>query len=170
MKTLNELQQLWNKGELALKNRKCTADELNEAFGILSNKKVIRSEGWRFYLNNRVAAHMNESIKVTDFLRDYRTKDEPKPFEPVNGETYEFSEWGDFSVSRKGNFIGMEGNKFIARIGESLDHRNFCRPIKPKTELSDEQIDAVSDWLDAWEQLKNTAIPLRFIEHFKPKQ
>ena len=32
--------------------------------------------------------------------------------------------------------------------------------------LNKEQIEKVIDWMNTWEQLKNTAIPLRFKEEF----
>lgn len=34
-------------------------------------------------------------------------------------------------------------------------------------DLSEEQINTVYEWLNTWEQLRNTAIPLRFKEEFK---
>lgn len=33
-------------------------------------------------------------------------------------------------------------------------------------DLTDEQINAVINWMDSWEQLKDTAIPLRFKHDF----
>ena len=36
--------------------------------------------------------------------------------------------------------------------------------------LTDEQITAVVDWMNTWEQLKDTVIPIRFVEDFKRKK
>ena len=35
--------------------------------------------------------------------------------------------------------------------------------------LTDEQVQIIVNWLNTWEQLRNTAIPLRFKEHFTNK-
>ena len=36
-------------------------------------------------------------------------------------------------------------------------------------QLTNEQIKAIIEWLNSWEQLKDTAIPLRFKEDFPVK-
>ncbi len=38
--------------------------------------------------------------------------------------------------------------------------------VKEKMDLNKEQIQKVIDWMNTWEQLKDTAIPLRFKEEF----
>ena len=37
------------------------------------------------------------------------------------------------------------------------------------SQLSEEQIQAVIDWMNTWEQLRGTAIPIRFEEDFSNK-
>lgn len=37
-------------------------------------------------------------------------------------------------------------------------------------QLTKEQIQAVVDWMNEWDQLKNTSIPIRFKEDFTPKK
>lgn len=81
--TLEELRALWNKNELALKNnKKCTVAELNEAWDIIElNTVKSNAKGtWTYYKKRSCPSYRPEclTIKVTDFLRDYREKEEPE--------------------------------------------------------------------------------------------
>lgn len=50
-------------------------------------------------------------------------------------------------------------NALLAKIDKKLN-RLEMKPLTP------EQIKSVISWMNTWEQLKNTAIPLRFKEDF----
>lgn len=36
--------------------------------------------------------------------------------------------------------------------------------------LTQEQVDRIIEWLNTWESIRNTAIPIRFKEDFKPEK
>lgn len=53
---------------------------------------------------------------------------------------------------------------------EILAQREKPRVIDPITPFTIDQIETVIDWMNTWEQLKDTAIPIRFKEDFTNKK
>lgn len=59
--------------------------------------------------------------------------------------------------------LRADNDKLILKMEENsaLESRLLC--VKP---LTKEQLDAQVDWLNTWDQLRDTAIPMRFYEQF----
>ncbi len=66
--------------------------------------------------------------------------------------------------------VGIKWDKdFISENNETIKNPDLIDKNKFTQKLNQEQIDLVIEWMNTWEQLKDTAIPLRFKEDFKFK-
>lgn len=141
----------------------------------IKDKNVRKYQKQQFKLQNQfdsVVVFSDNIFKprnktIGDFLSQHPLKGIlfKEEFERTFGEGFPWYEMESKKFDELVNEFNIK-EKAIEILSE-LQKRRF---INPKTPFTTDQIETVIDWMNTWEQLKDTAIPIRFKEDFTIKK
>jgi len=183
----DEISNMIDKGEFKTWYS-TSAEEVNKKFDELANKFIpnekgneIISEEKELFLNNQFLQDFLDKCNNLKILQNFKTK-------CVKCQNYEYATkfrqkvWDILVTLSTEKLIELVQDGTIELIdmsramgmghkkGESANYESSKpRSIDPITPFTPDQIETVIDWMNTWEQLKDTVIPIRFKEDFANK-